>query len=397
MKLNPNIVFLKDNLPTSRIIALQGGTRSGKTYSALQYIVSLIENFSGLTISIVRESFPSLRASALRDFKDILEDAELYDEANEKKPAGYYEYHHNGNIVEFFSVDNQQKVRGRKRDILYINEANEISIEKFRQLAFRTTGRIIIDYNPSDSESYIYDQVLTRNDCELLITTYKDNPHLPQEIINEIEILEDADPEYWKVFGEGVRGKTSGIILSHYKVCLADEYPINAGEKVYGLDFGFTAPSSLVEVTLYDNRIYARQRIYQRKLTNPELILVVKSLGLPPNAPIYCDHAEPDRITEFNRAGFNALKCDKNIKDGIDSLRAKPLYIHEDSKDLITEIKSYRYKKNKSTDEFTEEPIAINDHALDALRYAVYTHQKQPKVKNRASRPVKRDNYFNPS
>ncbi|PHK31951.1 hypothetical protein VF13_39015, partial [Nostoc linckia z16] len=342
MALNPNFVFLSENLPTLRIAALQGGTRSGKTYSALQYLIDLADAYSGLTISIVRESFPALRATALRDFIDIMESAALFDSANESKPQGYYEYTHNGNLFEFFSVDNQQKVRGRKRDILYINEANEITLDKFRQLAFRTTGRMIIDYNPSEPESYIYDHVLTREDCGLIITSYLDNPHLPPEIVAEIELLRDADEEYWKVFGEGERGKVSGIILNHYKVVPAEAWPEGKGQTVYGVDFGYNAPSAVVEVKFYDNAIWLREKLYKRKLTNPELIQAIKSdPTIDQHATFYCDAAEPDRIEEFKKAGLKAEKAVKDITDGLDSMRAKPLNVHEHSSNLIGEIKGY--------------------------------------------------------
>lgn len=378
MALNPNFVFLSDRLPELRIAALQGGTRSGKTYATLQYLIDLADTYTGMIISVVRESFPALRATALRDFIDIMESAGLYDERNESKPSGYYEYIHNGNLFEFFSIDNQQKVRGRKRDLLFINEANEISLEKFRQLLFRTEGCAIIDYNPSDGESYIYDHVLTRDDCGLIITTYRDNPNLPQAIVDEIELLRDADPEYWKVFGEGQRGRVSGLALGHRKVLEADRWPVGKGEKVYGVDFGFTAPSAVVEVTFYDDSHYLREMLYKRKLTNPELIQAIKTNPLIDKTAIfYCDAAEPDRIEEFKKNGLRALPADKNIKDGLDALRAKPLFVHEESINLQSEIKTYCYPKNQNTGEFGELPVGI-DHAIDAGRYGVYSHKKRP-------------------
>ncbi len=383
--LNPNLRFLLDNCPTTRICALQGGTRSGKTYSALQYLIDFADTYSGHVISVVRDTFPALRATVLRDFLDLMEQPGLFDPANEAKPSGYYEYEHNGNVIEFFSIDNEQKLRGRKRDILYFNEANEGTLSKFRQLMFRTTGRAIIDFNPSDADGYVREHVLTRPDCQTLITTYRDNPHLTPEIVAEIEMLKDADPDYWNVFGMGEFGKVSGQILGHYKVVLLGSLPIGQ-PKIYGLDFGYSAPSALVEVTPYDNAMYARQLIYRRKLTNPELITECIRL-LPLTATIYADAAEPDRIEEFRKAGFkNIVAASKSIKDGLDMLRAKPLYIAEDSADLLSEIKQYRYRTDKQTGDATEDAVPTADHAIDAMRYAVFSHFRQPtKPKHRAS------------
>ena len=190
MKFNPNLVFIEQNIASKRVVALQGGTRSGKTFSALQWIIRQCLTYKGLSYSIVRSTLPALKASAYRDFLEILNSAGLYNAANHNMSEFTYEL--NGNLIEFFSIDNEQKLRGRKRDLLFVNEANEISLEQWRQLLFRTTGRVIIDYNPSMFDSWIYDHVLTREDCGLLITTYRDNPHLSSEIIRELSFLEKA-------------------------------------------------------------------------------------------------------------------------------------------------------------------------------------------------------------
>ncbi|GAB3546384.1 phage terminase large subunit [Spirosoma fluminis] len=376
-KENPNLTFLREHQGDCRIIALQGGARSGKTYSALQFLVSLAYYYSGLLITVVRSGMPALRATALRDFKDIMMSAGLYDEQNESKPSGSYEYHYNGNVTEFFSVDNQQKLRGRKRHILYINEANELTLDQFRQLMLRTEGLVIIDYNPSEPESYIYDQILPRSDCRMLITTYKDNPHLPPAIIEEIELLLDADEEYWRVFGLGQRGNVSGIIYSHYKVLEANLWPTR-GEKAYGLDFGFSAPSALIETTFFDEAIYAKQLLYKRKLTNTALIEEMKKLPIDREATIWCDEAEPDRIEELKNAGFNAIKADKPIRAGIDAIRRRPLFIHESGKEMLTEVKGYRYKKNPATGENAEEPIGIGDHCFLPTQPVLTSEGKRP-------------------
>lgn len=379
-KINPNLVFLTEHVPDSRIVALQGGTRSGKTYSAVQYLVSLCSNYTGMLISVVRESFPVIKATVLRDFVEILESAGLYQESNHKRGQSWHEYHLNGNVIEFFSTDNEQKVRGRKRDILYANEVNELDVEKWRQLMFRTTGKAIIDFNPSDAESWIREEILTRTDCSTIVTTYRDNPFLSREQVEEIERLKDADPEYYRVFGEGQFGTMSGIILGHYKKITTAEYNrIPAREIVYGLDFGFTAPTALVEVKFYDDRHYVRQILYRRGLTNTELIDTLKKMNLPRGARIYCDNAEPDRIKELKQSGFlYATEADKDIENGLGIMRSYPLFVTDESTDLIREIVRYKWKKEKKTGETIDKPVALDDHAIDAARYAIYTHRRKP-------------------
>ncbi len=340
---NPNLTFLWESVPKNRVSCLQGGARSGKTTAALQYFIDYADTYSGNVISIVRNTFPSLRATALRDFIDLMEETGLYDPNNESKPSGYYEYEHEGNLFEFFSVDNEAKVRGRKRDILYYNEANEGNLETFRQLALRTSGRIILDFNPSDADGYVREHIQSRPDTETCITTYLDNPFLSLEQIAEIELLKLADPEYYAVFGLGQYGRLAGQILGHYKVCYQYQMPIGH-KKIYGLDFGYSA------------------------------------------AIIYADSAEPDRIQEFKDAGFiNIQPANKSWKPGIDMLRSKPLYVCEDSKDAIREVKGYRYKTGAGGITL-EEPVPSPDHWIDALRYAVFSHFRQaPKPKHKAS------------
>ncbi len=207
--------FQDDNI---RIIVNQGGTRSSKTISLAQLYIYLALQFHGETFSIVRKSFPALKASVMRDFFELLESYNLYSEAAHNKTDHTYKL--NGNLIDYFSIDDQQKVRGRKRDYLWINEANEISEEDFQQLIFRTTKKIFLDYNPSiEEDHWIIKNVLTRNDVKLIISTYKDNPFLPREQVKEIERLKLIDPHLWQIYGEGNRSeiqKGTVFLREHY-------------------------------------------------------------------------------------------------------------------------------------------------------------------------------------
>ena len=199
-------VFTRNLESTKRIKLNQGGTRSSKTYSIAQLMVYLAhaQIDKKLTIDIVRKSLPSLKASAMKDFFEILQELKLYSENNHNKTDRIY--HLNGHEICFFSVDDQQKVRGRKRDILWCNEANELEYEDFRQLLIRTTGDVYIDFNPDEPEDHwLFTEVATREDCELIVSTYLDNPFLPDSLVNEIERYRLLDPAFWSVFGEGKR------------------------------------------------------------------------------------------------------------------------------------------------------------------------------------------------
>ena len=188
MELQTNIVFKHLNNSTKRIIVEQGGTRSGKTYNIIVWILlSYIANNTGKIITICRKTYPALRASAMRDFMDIAQQIGWYSEDSHNKTNA--EINIRGNLIEFIGMDQPQKIRGRKRDLLFCNEANELTLEDWRQLILRTNDRIIVDYNPSEEFHWIYDHILPRDDCDFFVTTYRNNPFLDKNVVEEIERL----------------------------------------------------------------------------------------------------------------------------------------------------------------------------------------------------------------
>lgn len=383
MTFNPNFAFIEHNIRAKRVIALQGGTRSGKTYSALQWIIRNCIAYKGLTYSIVRQTLPALKASAYRDFIEILNTSGLYREANHNMSE--YTYSLNGNLIEFFSIDNEQKLRGRKRDVLFVNEANEIDLEKWRQLLFRTTGKVIIDYNPSMFESWIYDHVLTRDDCALLITTYKDNPHLSPDIIREIEALASVDPEYWKIFGLGERGQLKDIVFSEWQQ--VPQIPTDAKLIGHGLDFGFTNdPTTLVSVYMQDGELWVDERLYRTNMTNNDIGNYLKSINFNRNDAIVADSAEPKSIRELQLQGFNvqpASKGQDSIVASIDILKRYKINITQGSVNLIKELRSYKWETDRDG-KHTGKPVDYLNHAIDALRYLALnklTNRPQGKYK----------------
>lgn len=352
-----------------RIIVNQGGTRSGKTFSLTQLLIyfALKGKYS---ISVCSVAFPHLRKGAMRDWRKIMEDYGLYESNRHMKTEQMYSYP-TGSYTEFFSVDNALKVRGPGRDILFINEANIIQYDTFRQLLLRTKKVIFIDYNPADEFHWIYDKVLTRSDCYFIKSTYKDNPFLPNEQVKEIESYKEADPNFWRIYGEGERGHSEGIIYTHWE---SYAKPVE-GSHIYGLDFGYNNPTACTRITERDQSIYAEEVIYQSHLTNQDLIGLLKNT-LPPRATIFADAAEPQRIEEIRRAGFNIRAANKNVSEGIDFIKSRKLYIHSQSANLLKEIKSYKFKEGLRSEQTKDEPLKINDHAMDAMRYAAISLKK---------------------
>ncbi len=326
---------------TKRIVSLRGGTRSSKTFNTLIWWIWKLKHETGKTLTIARNTMPALKASAMRDFFEILDGMGLYSEANHNKT--HNEYTFNGNLIEFIGVEQADRVRGRKRNYLFLNEANENSLEAFRQLAFRTSEKIVIDYNPSDAFSWIYDDVESRDDCEMHVTTYKDNPFLEPSLVQEIERLQDADQEYWNIYGLGLIGSGSSRIYTHWREAV--EGMPDSGQRVYGLDFGYNNPTALIEVILYDNTLYWREMLYESKLTNSDLIERLKGFPELNGQTIVADSAEPNRIEEISRAGFKITGANKAVKDGIDFVKSHSLRI--EGSNLLREIKRYSWKTDK--------------------------------------------------
>lgn len=372
-----NVVFEHLEESDKRIIIEQGGTRSGKTYNILMWIVfAYALKTTRKTITIARKTYPALRTSAMRDFITILREHGLYDDLLHNKSSS--EYQLNGNLVEFISLDQPQKVRGRKRDLLFINEANELHWEDWQQLVFRTTGRIILDYNPSDEFHWIYEKVKTRDDADFHITTYLDNPFLPDTIKQEIERLKDTDPNYWRVYGLGEIGKSVAII---FDVALTDAIPENARHLGYGMDFGYTNdPTTLIAVFLHDTSIYLKELIYRTGMTNKDISDELLRLKIGRREEIYADSAEPKSIEEIYRMGWNikpAVKGRDSINIGIDMLKRYKLFITKDSTNTIKEFRNYKWQEDKNGN-IINKPVDLFNHSVDATRYLVFNKLSRP-------------------
>ena len=361
----------------SRIQVHQGGTRSGKTYSILLGLVELChknEN-AGATITICRKTLPSLRGSAMRDFFEILQREEIYNpDLHNKSEATYRLF---GNLVEFISIDQPQKVRGRKRNVLFVNEANELNIEDWRQLLLRTTGRIIIDYNPSDEFHWIYDDVIPRDDADFFQTTYRDNPFLPEEVVVEIERLKDADPEYWKVYGLGERASLKNAVFGHWQE--VQQIPQGFKPWCYAIDFGFVNdPTAIVGVYTDGHGFCFDELCYSTNMTNSDIVNTLHSIGVNRRTQVIADSAEPKSIEEIKRRGFNCKPCRKgpdSVRSGVDFLRSRPFLVTGRSVNGIKELKNYRWQLDKNGKALNT-PIDLHNHFIDAARYGATNRQR---------------------
>tara|TARA_B100000780_G_scaffold141165_1_gene98861 strand:- start:216 stop:1379 length:1164 start_codon:yes stop_codon:yes gene_type:complete len=375
-KIKTNVVYehLIDN--DKKILVEQGGTRSGKTYNIILWIIfQYCTTNQNKIITICRKTFPSLRATVLRDFIGILQANNIYSENFHNKSNS--EYNLFGNLIEFISLDQPQKIRGRKRDLLFINEANELYFEDWQQLLFRTQEKIILDFNPSDEYHWIYDKVLPREDCAFFKTTYLDNPFVEDSIIQEIERLRDTDDEYWQVYGLGERAASRSTIFKYTEV---NQVPIDAALIAYGMDFGYTNdPTTFVAVYTQGHNLYVKEHLYRTQMTTQDINLFLRGENLLSNA-IYADSAEPRLISELRRMGHNILPSIKgrdSVNAGIDLLKRYKIHILASSTNAISEFRNYKWKEDKAG-MLTNTPEDKHNHIIDPCRYATYSILSRP-------------------
>jgi phage terminase large subunit len=350
-----------------RVCVFQGSSRASKTYNILIYWVYKLLNEDNKILSIVRKTLPSLKGSVLRDLKEVLILFNVYDPSKWHVSDGYYEL--GTNIIEWFSCDDETKLRGRKRDYLFLNEATEIAYDEYVQLLLRTSDRITIDFNPSLWKSWIY-ELEGKDDVLYTITTYKDNPFLPQVQVDEIEKLKDKDPNLWRVFGLGQKGVPTRVVFTHQQ--FYGSLPDGAKLLGYGIDFGYNDPSVLAAVYKMNDNIYCQELLYLKNITIPDFIYKIKDIeGINFYDDFICDSANPQAIEEMRRNGLNAKPVKKDtILSGIDQIKRNNFYVHVESKNLMEELQTYVWKNDKNGNNL-DEPEDKNNHLLDAIRYVL--------------------------
>ena len=364
---------------SKKICILQGGTRSSKSYSALQWILVHALMEPNIVVSVVRKSFPSMRVSIMRDWQSILKQLEIWSDDNWSATEHIYNFD-NGSMVEFMSIDSSEKRKGSARDYLFIDECNELSREDYFQLFIRTRKKTIIAYNPSfGTNHYIFNEIQTHPESSLYVSTFLDNPFLEKSIIDEIERLKYVNPEYYKIYGLGLPGNNVGTIFSAE---LVEEIPDEAEFVAFGMDFGFSIdPTTLIAVYKWRENLYFEELLYKKGLVTSEIIAELKSLDVERNI-IWGDSAEGRLIEEIYRAGFNIKPVKKgkdSIKMGIDIMHQHKLHILKSSVNIVREFSEYVWTVNKNGD-FENIPVDYSNHAIDAIRYVCMEQLNQKKI-----------------
>jgi len=352
-----------------RIKIIQGGTSAGKTYGILPILITKAATYPRLEISVVAESIPHLRRGALKDFLKIMKETGRYFEERFNRTLLRYEFG-NGSVIEFFSADDSSKLRGARRDILYINECNNVTFESYNELSIRTKKEVYLDFNPAN-EFWVHKELKDEPESDFLILTYMDNEALDSSIVQQIEKNRDKAAtsaywaNWWKVYGLGELGSLEGVIFSNWKTI--DTIPTKAKLVGIGLDFGYTNdPTAIIEIYNYNNTRIVNQLKYQTGLLNSDIAKV-----LPKDVIVYADSSEPKSIEEIRRYGITikgVTKGKDSINYGIDVMQRQSYLVTSNSTDLIKELRSYTWDVDKQGTRLNK-PIDNFNHAIDALRY----------------------------
>lgn len=364
-----------------RIRAIQGGTSAGKTVGIEQVLIDMAQMDEKPTLtSIVSESFPHLRRGAMRDFLSIMKEHNYFVDKRWDRTNFVYTFE-TGSQIEFFSADQPGKVRGPRRDRLFINEANNVPYETFDQLEVRTKDFIILDWNPT-SEFWYYDQVANRDDVEHLILTYKDNEALSQEIVNAIEQRKDRKG-WWQVYGLGQLGEVEGKIYKDWQII--DDIDHHARLERYGLDFGYSNdPSSLVAIYYYNGGYILDEIFYLKGLSNKQ---IADSIQNQQQALVIADSAEPKSIDEIKSYGVNISPAEKgkdSVEHGIQLVQNQRISVTKRSVNIIKEYRNYLWKTDKDGNIMVNPSVPEHtwSHSMDAIRYGLTSLIKQPTYKN---------------
>ena len=352
------------------VIVNKGGTRSGKTWSLLQLCATLATHCDGILISVVGETLPFLKRGVIRDFHSMMGGAWNADKWNATDLVYSFD---NGSQIEFFSADNEGKVHGSARDVLFINECYFVDWEIYRQLEVRTRALIFLDYNPR-SRFWVDDNILGKPDVALIHSTYKDNPFLTDRQRQAIEAYKD-DENWWRVYGLGEMGSVEGLIYTRWAT--VPEMPSTFKREFYCIDFGFTNdPTSILRVRLSGGELWVEELAYRTAMLNGDIVNVLQQNHVQRNAQIVCDSAEKKSIAEINNiGGFRAVACVKgngSVVSGITMVQAYKINVTKNSLGVIDELRNYSWKRDANGN-YINIPIDRYNHSLDALRYGVTT------------------------
>ena len=363
-----------------RIKVVRGGTSASKIFSILPILIDRAIKTPNLEISVVSESIPHLRRGALKDFLKIMMALGRYNDNQFNKSTLKYTFG-NGAYIEFFSVDQPDKLRGARRNVLYVNECNNVDFDSYYQLAIRTSGEIWLDYNPS-ALFWVDRELLGQDDVDFITLTYLDNEALPETIVKEIESAKvKAETSaywanWWQVYGLGQTGSLEGVCIPDWQEI---NLPTEARLLCYGMDWGYSNdPTSLIAMYKYNDAYIFDELIYQKGLLNSDISDLLKTNGV--EDIVYADSAEPKSIAELNSYGHNVLPVSKgrdSIVYGLNLINQNKVYVTSRSKNLINELRNYIWMTDKQGNKLNK-PIDAYNHAIDAMRYAITSQLENP-------------------
>ena len=371
-----------------RLRIIQGGSSASKTISILLYLIAMAQSDKQKTLtSVCSESIPHLKRGAVRDFKNIMQAHSYWVEKNWNATDSIYTFE-TGSQIEFFSTDNGDKLRGARRDRLFINEANNVTFEAFEQLEIRTKDFIFLDYNPTN-EFWVQNELIgKRDDIDFIILTYKDNEALDKQIVEALEQRKNRTG-WWQVYGLGQMGEVEGKIYKNWQII--DEIPHEARLERYGLDFGYTNdPTAIVAIYYYNGGYIFDEITYTNGLSNKAIVDILKDLDV---VPVIADSAEPKSIDEIKSYGISMLPAVKgagSITQGIQYIQFQKISVTKRSVNIIKEYRNYLWQIDKDG-KILNVPEGGLDHAMDAIRYAMSSIKKpynEQEVKQRQMRAI---------
>lgn len=387
-----------------RYLVHEGGTRSSKTQSIAQaLLVDAVRR--RVEVDVCRESMPVLRRSAMKDTISWMREMGVYSEEAHHKTHDILQLP-SGSMLRFYGADSDEKLQGPERDVQWINEANEIGADAFREIRRRTRETIVLDYNPSHGRSHWVDELVVGSGRERVIqSTYRDNPFLPEAQVKDIEadvpvyreadgtevvdwtltydgdgVLIAGDPTQWAVYGLGKRAKSDRIVFPHWT--LTDRMPEGLDREAYGLDFGWNHPCVCVrcgwrDVPKEDTNLIWDEVMRDTELRNSELANALEEASVPKDVTLWCDPSEPDRIEYLADEGFNAKAAENEVEAGIRSVKEHRLLLTRTSQQLRNEMEAYQWETDKDG-EVLDEVVKANDHGPDAGRYGTYSEVSRP-------------------
>ena len=381
-------VFAETQASRKRIIINVGGARSSKSYSVAQLLLLRFLTRKNYTLIIARKTFPALRATAMHDALTILQEWGVYPSLDHNKSDATIKNISLGNIIRFISIEDPTRIRSMQANDIWMEEANEFTYQDYLTLKTRLSSpsaggelnQMLLTLNPSDSYGWINQRLvnpLTKSDetpnVEVIVSSYKDNPFLDMEYIQSLEDLKNEDETYYKIFALGVWAQAGTIIYSKVAIVKPEAFPDAFDELFVGLDFGYNNPSACIFVGVKDDEAWIRQIVYASHLTNADLIDRIKQ-EFPgwDTTRFRADQAEPARIEEFKRAGFDieaAPKGPSSLRDGIDFCKRMKWNVDENSVDVVKEARGYKWREKDGL--VLDEPVKFLDHSMDAIRYAL--------------------------